>query len=388
MSGGRKVTVPLKLVLILVMIIVHFAGDYASAREAAFKNKRAILDGDIGEWTKKEELDERLQRIKKAGFNVYMPAVWFGRGTTWPSRHASWDFTLKPNGTEHRDPLRYAITKAHELGIEVHPWFTLVFRWNHSFMPEYGLEGVSEGPHAAFDVHNPAFRAFMTQLVQEVASNYEVDGINLDFARAMGLCGSSTCEQEYQALYNRSLSIDSLAFKISPKQVPTLIQYQEAAVTALIKSISDSLRAVKPSLLISVDGHPELVQYMQGQNTVEWVKTGLIDVILQMDYHPKINVSATDAVRSRMNDPEALTLLISNMAYGADRPGSMKPYPRSGPWMANTISMIRTRWPNTGIAVYFYKYLTDEQIAALKEGPFSTLEDTAAPSPPSRIRVN
>jgi uncharacterized lipoprotein YddW (UPF0748 family) len=340
------------------------------ATGATFANKKAILDGDVDLWTKREELDRRLERIKQAGFNVYMPAVWYGRGTTWPSRYAPWDFTLGSRVTGSYDPLRYAVAKAHELGLEVHPWFTLALRWNHSFMPQYGLEGVAEGPHAAFNVHNPSFREFMTNVVSEVATAYDIDGINLDFGRAMGLCSDLACQEEYRSMFSRNLLADSLMFKANPKMVPTLIEYQEKAVTALIKSISDSVRKSKPALVISADGHPELTRYEQGQNTIKWANEGLVDVVLGMDYRPVINGDAADRVRNKLTNPNALGILISNMAHGADLPPNRKPYSRSGKWLSDTIASISARWPNAGVAVYFYKYLSDEQVEALQTGPF------------------
>lgn len=352
------------------------------ANSATFANKKAILDGDIDLWTKKEELDRRLGRIKQAGFNVYMPAVWYGRGTTWPSRHAPWDFTLGARITESFDPLRYAVKKAHELGLEVHPWFTLVLRWDHSFMPQYGLAGFAEGPHAAFNVHNPSFRDFMTKVVLEVTSLYDIDGINLDYGRAMGLCSDIACQEEYGATYNRNLMADSLVFKANPKMIPTLIEYQEKAVTALIKSISDSVRKSKPAVLISVDGHPELPRYEQGQNSIAWVNGGLVDVVFGMDYHPTIDGDAVNRVRSKLTNPNALAPLISNMAHGVDLPPDRKPYSRSGKWLSDTVTSLSTRWPNTGVAVYFYKYLSDEQLEALHAGPF-----TRSPSAPSGLSI-
>lgn len=372
---------------IAIQILVIAPVAEVDAGPVTFANKRAILDGDIGLWTSKEELDVRLQRIKDAGFNVYMPAVWYGRGTTWPSRFAPWDFTLTQKVTQTFDPLRYAISKAHQLGLEVHPWFTLVFRWNQTFMPEYGLEGVTEGPHAAFNVHNPLFRDFMTKVVLEVVTNYDVDGINLDFGRAMGLCQSSACQQEYRALYHSDLTVDSLTFKLSPKRVPALIEYQENAVTALITSISDSVRKSKPAILISADGHPDMTHYEQGQNSLDWVNRGLVDVILMMDYHPTINITAADAVRSKMTNPNALTLLISNMAHGADLPANQKPFARSGQWLSDTVASLSARWPETGIAVYFYKYLSNEQMAWLKTGPFRTELTRATHIDPPVLRV-
>lgn len=356
--------------LIGILGTIMMAGSAASVVGATFAGKKAILDGDIGLWTKKEELDRRLERIKNAGFNVYMPAVWYGRGTTWPSRYAPWDFTLNAKITQGYDPLQYAIAKAHLLGLEVHPWFTLALRWNQTFMPEYGLEGVAEGPHAAFDVHNPAFREFMTNIVSEVAGGYDIDGINLDFGRAMGLCTTTACQEEYRGMYNRNLKTDSLTFRVNPKVVPTLIEYQEMAVTALIQSISDSVKKIKPAVLISADGHPELARYEQGQNSIAWVNKGIVDVVFGMDYRSIIDGKGIDNVRSKLTNPNALTVLISNMAHGADLPANQKPYARSGEWLSDTITTISERWPNTGIAIYFYKYLSEEQIDALRAGAF------------------
>ena len=354
----------------------------AIAGNRTFSGQRAIMDGDIGLWTSPKEIDQRLQRIKDAGFTVYMPAVWYGRGTTWPSRYAPWDFTLNTQSFVERDPLRYAIEKAHQLGLEVHPWFTLALRWNEGFMPEYALEGVTEGPHAAFDVHSSAFRRFMAHIVSEVVANYDVDGVNLDYGRAMGVCRSAGCQVEYRALYNRSLTADALLFRISPTKVPSLIEYQENAVTAMIRMISNSVRAIKSRVLISADGHPELARYEQGQNTIDWLNKGLIDVILRMDYHPHIDHVATETVRGKITNPDALTLLISNMAHGADLPTGELPYSRSGEWLSSTMATISNQWPNTGVAVYFYKYLSEEQIAALKRGASSRVKNGTAPAAP------
>ena len=375
------------LILIGVLGITFVLKCEGNTGNSPFANKRAILDGDIGLWTKKEELDQRLIRIKEAGFNVYMPAVWYGRGTTWPSRIAPWDFTLTAKGTKDFDPLRYAIAKAHELGLEIHPWFTVVLQWKRTFLPEFGLDGVSEGQFGAFNVHDASFREFMKSLITEVVSNYNIDGINLDYGRAMGLCTSSLCQQEYRILYNRNLLVDSLAFKLSPQKVPTLIQYQELAVRALIKSISASAKKIKPALLVSVDAHPELARYEQGQNSIDWANSGLVDVVFMMNYHPALDPVVIETVRSKMSNPKELTLLISNMAYGADLSENQKPFPRSGKWLSETIAMIATRWPDTGIAVYFYKYLSDEQISALKAGTFRGSPDREPPHMPELLSV-
>jgi hypothetical protein len=89
-----------------------------------------------------------------------------------------------------------------------------------------------------------------------------------------------------------------------------------------------------------------------------------------MDYYLDIDVKLTESLRGRLQKPDALTLLISNISHGENAPGQPH-FPRDGRWLTETVSMIQTRWPKTGIGVYFYKSLTDEQIAALKNGPFA-----------------
>lgn len=345
---------------------------------SSFQGKRAILDGDIPSWTKKEQVDEVLARIKDAGFNVYMPTVWQGRGTAWPSKYAPWDTKLADRPKADFDPLRYVIEKAHEMGIEVHPWFTLMLRQSDIF-PDFAL---SNFPQKAFDVHNQEFRALLVKLIEEVAVGYDIDGINLDYVRAVDLCTSAKCEEEYHKAYSRNLKGDALLFKMLPSQVPSLIHYQEAAVTTLVRQISEAVRIRKPHLLLSADvfvGHAPL---NQGQNSVSWVNDGLVDVIFRMDYSRQINIATMNGTRRELNHPDKQNLLISNMSSPDEMVSGQKYFARDGGWLANTVSTVLEHWPKTGIAVYFYKYLTDEQITALKNGPFRHQEANVIPQTP------
>lgn len=323
--------------------------------------KRAILDETFQFWTTREAADRTLGRIKEAGFNVYIPVVWYGAGTTWPSRLAPWDPALTAQAAAGFDPLRYVTEKAHVLGIEVHPWFTVALRRSDLF-PEFALQGVLEGGKLGiFDIHNPRFRTWITDLIVEVVSNYDVDGVNLDYIRAMGMCNTTACGAEYHARYQRDLGKDALLFRVAPRMVPTLIEYQESAVTGLVRKIAGAVRAVKPGVVISADAYPDLTDYLNGQNSVEWVNRGYIDVLFRMDYDKSVNVAGTEAVRSRLDKPDRLTIIAGN--YDLVREGAL---PRSGRWLVDTLDGITSRWPQSGVALYLYNQLSDEQIEALK----------------------
>jgi uncharacterized lipoprotein YddW (UPF0748 family) len=352
----------------------------ALAVEAGFMaGKRAILDETFQFWTTREAADRTLHRIKEAGFTMYIPVIWYGAGTTWPSRHAPWDPALAGRAAGF-DPLRYMIEKAHALGIEVHPWFTVALR-RSGLRPDLALEGVLEnGKLGIFDVHNPRFRAWITDLIVEVAHNYDVDGINLDYVRAMGLCTNVACEREYHARYGRDLLVDAVTFRLAPTLVPALIEYQESTVTELVHMVSSAVRAVKPRVVISVDAFPELTDYLNGQNSVDWANRGYIDVLFRMDYAKKIDGASTNAVRARMKQPDRLTIIAGN--YDLVSNGAV---PRSGQWLVNTLREIGDRWPRTGAAVYLYNQLSEEQVRALKA--WDAGRASGGPAAPADVRV-
>jgi uncharacterized lipoprotein YddW (UPF0748 family) len=347
-----------------------------NAGAASLAGKRAIFDETFQYWTTPDAADRTLRRIKEAGFNVYIPVVWYGAGTTWPSRHVQWDRNLASQAAAGMDPLRYVIEKAHSMNIEVHPWFTVALQ-QADLLPEFALRGQSEGGRLAiFDLHNPRFRAFITDVIAEVVSNYDVDGVNLDYIRMMGLCTNDACTREYRERYGRNLALDAAVFRVTPHLVPTLIDYQESTVTGLVREISERVRSLKPTIVISADVHPELTDYLQGQNGVDWANRGYVDVLFRMDYAPAINIASTDAVRKRLNSPDSMTVLIGNYDL---IPGGAQP--RSGRWIVEALTDIAARWPRSGAAVYLYNQLSDDQVVSLFRWDARRAE-TVHPSPP------
>lgn len=349
--------------------------------EAPMEGKRVMFDETFQFWTTREAADRTLRRIKEAGFTVYVPVVWYGAGSTWPSKLAPWDPAVAEQGRRGFDPLRYVIDRAHSMGIEVHAWFTVALRRSDIF-PGLALAGVRErGELGIFDIHNPDFRALITALIVEVARNYDVDGINLDYIRAMGLCTNAACSQEYRAKYGRDLSIDAVAFRMAPSLVPALIDYQESTVTELVRTIATAVRAVKPRLTISAAAFPDVKDVMNGANSVDWVNQGYIDVLFRMDYAKKIDHASTAAVRARMVQPDRMTILAGNydlVSKGAE--------PRSGQWVVDTFAEIEDRWPRTGTALYLYNQLSDEQIVAFKR--WDARKASGGLGAPADIRVH
>lgn len=370
-----------RLVLTCAIGLLPCHTETAAVAAVTMNGKRVILDETFQFWVTKEAADQTLARIKTAGFNVYVPVVWYGGGTTWPSSLAPRDPRVLEAMSDGFDPLGYVISKAHSMGIEVHPWFTVALR-QFDLLPQFALEGQLEGGRLGiFDLHNPGFRSLIVDLIAEVVSTYKVDGINLDYVRMMGLCTHEACRKEYRAKYGRDLTVDAVTFLTAPQLVPTLIDYQESTVTGLVRAISERTRKIKPQVVISADAHPELVDYLQGQNSVDWANRGYIDVLFRMDYNAVIDYASTDLVRTRLATPDCLTVLVGNYDFIPD--GAQ---PRSGQWLVKTISGLASRWPRTGAAVYLYNQLSDEQVEALRQWDMRKSSKRTL-SPPTGLRA-
>lgn len=293
---------------------------------------RAIFDEGLN-WMNPKSAHSLCRRIKRAGFNVFMPCVWHGRGTVWPSDLAPWD--SNNIHTPNYDPVATLVDIAREYEIEIHPWITVGLR-QRNFLPEYIDSPNSE----SFDWHNPAFRNFAVSLIMEVVSRYDIQGVNLDFVRFA-----------------------------SPR--PGREVEQEAVVGDVIRRVSSQIRAVKPELVISVCAapwHKTIGQF--GQNAPKWADEGIIDVIYSMQYEYNPDFEVVRQVQSRMKNPQALVMLVGN--YDQSKLTRVV-LPRDANRVCDLLAESRKLSLRNGVGLYLYSMLSDEQIDLLQRTTFRTL---------------
>jgi len=319
---------------------------------------RAIFDEGVG-WTTEEGARRTIERIKRAGFNVYIPCVWHGAGARFPTNKVAIEGNRQFG---NKDPLARLIDIAHKQGVQVHPWFTVALRQREIF-PEFHPLG---SPLNAFDLHRPGFQQFIVSLIVDVVKRYPVDGINLDFIRTMGICLCDKCSIEYLQKYGRDLATDSL--RTNPYGVLEEISlqvWQDEAVEKIVRDVSFSVRAVRPNAIISVDGHPTPNASAEGRSEVRWANLGIVDFIFDMAYGDAPDVETPNLMRSRIHDPNRLVLLVNNYQQVGK-----KVIPKDPIWLTRVVTYVRRRWGN-GIGVYLYSMLSDAQIDELARGPFA-----------------
>jgi hypothetical protein len=334
----------------------------ACAAEADVFESRAILDEGLN-WASTAGAEKVCERIARAGFNVFIPCVWHGRGTVWPSKLAPWD--SHHSRAAGIDPLETLLKTAARYKLEVHPWFTVALR-QRDFFHEFYDEGT---PAGHFDVHKQAFREFISALVLEVAANYPVHGINLDYVYSGAMCSSVYCQDDYRSKTGRNLLVDLDISRVPVLAPKALIAWQEAAVGDIVRRISAGVRKINPLLVLSVTGDPgHPILPLQGQDTVKWADEGTIDVIYNMHGEPNPDFDAIRAVKARMKRPEAMAVGSGNYEE-TGKPGDA--VPRKA---ARVVELVRTSLEisrSNGVAVYLYSMLSDGQIELLRRSVFS-----------------
>ncbi len=356
----------LRLNVFLVFLFCVSRPGWAELVKVEALQSRAILDESFN-WLRKQDAAQVVEKMKTAGFNVYIPSVWHGRGVTWPSKLAQKEPSWVKKAKYTFDPLQNLIELAHKEGIEVHPWFTVMLRQREIKRGFYD-KGT---PVDSFNVHNEDFRNYITSVIMEVVTNYDVDGINLDFVRAKGICNSEFCIHDYKKKTGRDLLADISvhASKALGEEWKSIAEWNRVAVTTVIRQISTEVRKIKPDIKISIDTHPlQNWLTLEGADGIGWANEGLIDLIYDMQYKKTLDLKAFKKAQKALKDPEKLALMVGNFDVALLDKNDV--YSRSA-WLLgyNFSKAISVSGKSNAIALYEYSFFSDDQVQKLRNGP-------------------
>lgn len=349
----------------LILIGAQMAFPLTSSADISPKPVHVLFDEDFS-WLTQEGADRLLQHAQEAGFDTIIPCVWHGRGVIWLSKRAPreprWEKTIEQNP----DPLGYLIKKAHALGIKVHPWFTVGLR-QKDFFPEFAEPGT---PEKSFNWHHAGFQDWMANLILEVVKKYDIDGLNLDYVRTKGHCTSTSCEQSYKLTRHRNLLRDIASRSFDPAARDSLMSWNSHAVGSLVERVAKEGRRIRPGLFVTIDSLAGDQLWMeQGANGLVWAQNGWIDLIYHMDYGNPLNTSFLTQLREKVTDRTKVAILIGNYEVNPSNPAL--PTARSATQVLMLLNQSRQLWPESSVtALYEYRFLTEDQITALRSGPF------------------
>jgi len=285
--------------------------EYISSGSTLEVNKariREILDNH-----KKANMTSVLFQIRQSGTAYYQSSYepWgYYAGYTYPGF----------------DPLQYAIEEAHKRGLELHAWFN-TFSVSSSQPgtipvqhPEWICRDQNGNPMTSYKAASPglqAVRDYTVNVAMEIVRNYDIDGLHLDYVRWNEydtddmLRPASQKEQETKLdglfsdnTINKLTSPEStnrFLYDVEhpysagvPAGFSTWEDWWRWSVTEFVKTLHDSVQAVKPWVRLSPAA---LGNYKSGgssgwngyyvvyQDAAFWFNQGYVEQLTPMHYH-------------------------------------------------------------------------------------------------------
>ncbi|MCA1992888.1 MAG: family 10 glycosylhydrolase [Coleofasciculus sp. S288] len=258
-----------------------------------------------------QNVTDAIQRLHELNFNTIYPTVWNWGYTLYPSKVAERvtgravrlvtpiDESLDPNlGTQGRDMLAEMIEQAHQKDIRVIPWFEFGFmapadselaKRHPDWLTQTG-QGVKikkEGTHDRvwLNPFKPEVQQFIQDLVVEVVSNYDVDGIQFD--DHFGLPSDLGYDPFTVELYKKEHQ--GKAPPTDPQNAEW-VRWRANKITDYLTRVFRAIKDRKNNAIVSVSPNPQQDSYQFFlADWATWERRGLVEELVVQIYRDDFN---------------------------------------------------------------------------------------------------
>ncbi|RKY60338.1 MAG: hypothetical protein DRP96_05830 [Candidatus Neomarinimicrobiota bacterium] len=254
-------------------------------------------------------IDKSFKSVKEANCNTIFFQVRGNGDAFYKSSYEPWSHLL--TGTLGKDPgwdpLEFAVITANKYNLELHAWINTFPCWRgtqdpikttplqpYSAHPDWlvcdsnGVAMPKSDHYVSFSPGNPDARRHIRNVVMEICSKYDIDGIHFDYIRYPE--GSTTKGYSHDAV-----SVDRFNSRRSNPLKLDWADWQREQVTTFIAEAYNAITSVDPSIKVSaaVLGNYNMPGW-NGYNKVyqdaaRWAEIGKIDMIVPMTYSSRKN---------------------------------------------------------------------------------------------------
>ncbi len=214
------------------------------------------------------------------------------------------------------DPLQTAVDAAHSNGLKLHAWLNTMPIWRDSAAPtdsghaffntdpsfrRIDINGNPENPlsangeYASANPVLPEVHTHLNNVVQDIANNYGVDGIHLDYIRWIGDQDFNTLPHDAAShtLFNQATGLDAS----NSSNANAYRGFIKNRVTDLVGSIKNTVDGVELSsgrqidLSAAVWRDPDIAENDRLQDYRTWLEQDLLDIAMPMIYLSSSNNS-------------------------------------------------------------------------------------------------
>lgn len=245
-----------------------------------------------------QAIAEGIEKLANLGFNTIYPVVWNKGYTLYPSEVMSSEFgqefaqdTLF--SAQNRDPLETVIEEARKHDLRVIPWFEFGFSSSvnrdggHilSANPEWAARDANGGllTKNGFEWMNalhPEVQQFMVDLISEVVTTYDVDGVQGD-DRLPAMPSEGGYSDFTTNLYNQETGQNPPA---DPRE-PDFLNWKADQLTQFADDLYHHIKSLDPALVVSFS--PSIYPWSKQeylQDWPAWIERGVVDELIPQVY--------------------------------------------------------------------------------------------------------
>ncbi|MGK7933621.1 MAG: family 10 glycosylhydrolase [Microcystaceae cyanobacterium] len=308
--------------------------NYPTDRLFAQPEVRAMwLDrGTIVKAKSEADLAVIFDRMAEAGINTVFFETVNASYPIYPSRVAPEQNPL----TKGWDPLKAAVKLAHERNMELHAWVWAFAAANQghnkvldqpedylgpvlSRNPDWGITDRKGNPFdtgaqfkkSFYDPANPEVRRYLLALYEEIVTNYDVDGLQLDYIRYPfqdpkydSTYGFSKVSR---ALFKDIYQVDPIEITPSHPLWNAWVGFRVRQVDSFVATVSAQLKQKNPDLILSTAVFPLKRQdrlFRLQQNWEAWMEQEWVDMIVLMTY--ALDTGSLEDRTAPLFDPSAI----------------------------------------------------------------------------------
>jgi len=371
------------------------------ADAAAYRTVESRAVEGRGMWVRptedtRAEIEQTLDMIAAAGINIVFLETFYHGYTIFPSATAA-RYGIQAQRPQFAqagiDPLAVWIEAARERGIELHAWVEDFYVGNQalggpgpilSVYPQWAAverEDVGkQGPQPAaeeqgyyfLDPAIPGARRYLIELYTEMLRRYAIDGLHLDYIRypvslpfEHSFSYTDYSRQAFQAKYG--VDPYTITPEANPEQWAQWVAWRQNNITTFVEQVRGAIDATRPEAALSAAVFPDEFEskIKKMQDWELWAQRGWLDFLTGMSFGSTPESVAADT--AAMLEPVDGKALIYTGIYS--------PFHGLAPeTMIAQIEAIRAAG-GQGAALFDWAHLTEQQAAALSEGPFRRLAD-------------
>jgi uncharacterized lipoprotein YddW (UPF0748 family) len=277
-------------------------------------------------------LDQVVDDARRGRFNLLFVQVHGRSDAYYHSQFVPRSEVLAKTPPDY-DPLEYLLQQGHAKGLQIHAWLNVLYSWPYPppypLSPEHVVNSnpewlvvdevgrnltqyskderdreSSEGLY--LDPANPLVRAYFLHVCKEVAEQYDVDGIHLDFIRYPG--SRWGFNHDPLETFIKRWGVDPRLLSVwvqnpMPEQfiggeLPPNLRWhyyyyslwaetKSGYITEIVRDVYQAVKSIRPEVVLSaaVFPDPQVAYYLKGQDWTTWMERGYLDLIVPMAYY-------------------------------------------------------------------------------------------------------